>query len=304
MSNTPASEPDRSLTMADAVRQVLATALERDESVVVLGETVGRMGGMAGETAGLRERFGERVRDLPIADRGTVGMAVGMALGGKRPVVSLSGPGRIPSVIGPLADAGRIATQGEFGTPLVIRIPYGPEAPEEQPLSTLLAALPGVTVVCPSDAGMAAGLLRHALAQPGPTVILEPRGRMLARGRVGDEAVAPRARVLRPGAHVTVAAWGGGVQVALDAADALQAEAISAEVVDLVALSPIDRATLGSCVRATGRLVVVHQGDPGWASQVRQHGLDEAFLYLEAPMAEVLSRSEQVTAAARSAVTY
>lgn len=294
----------RTMTMADAVRSVLSEALERDESVLVLGESVGRMGGPAGETAGLQDRFGSRVRDMPIADRGTVGVAVGLALGGKRPVVCLAGPSRISSVLAAVADAGGIAARGEFPVPLVVRIPYGPELPADQPASALLADLPGVRVVCPADAGMAAGLLRYALEQRSPTVLLEPRSRMLQRGSVSPDVASPRARVLRAGHHVTLAAWGGGCSAALDAAQALDAEGISAEVLDLVSLSPIDGAALGQSVRATGRLVVVHQEDPTWARHVRQAGLDEAFLYLDAPMGEVSARSELVTAAARSAVTY
>lgn len=290
--------------MAEAIRTVLVEALEQDEAVVLLGETVGRMGGVAGETAGLMDRFGSRVRDVPIADRGTIGLAVGMAIGGKRPIVQLAGPARLPNVLEALADAGAISKRGEFTVPLVVRVPYGAEAIGEQPATALLGGVAGVRVVCPTDAGMASGLLRFALSDQGPTLLLEPRAAMLRRGTLSTGAVEPRARTIRAGQHVTVAAWGEGVGAALQAAEALSQEGMSVEVIDLVSLSPLDAAFLGERVRATGRLVVVHQGDPEWAQRVRQCGLDEAFLYLEAPMGEAPARADLVTAAARSAVTY
>ena len=130
------------------------------------------------------------------------------------------------------------------------------------------------------------------------------RGLRCSGGTLSTEAVEPRARTVRAGQHVTVAAWGEGVGAALQAAEALGHEGVFAEVIDLVSLSPLDAAFLGERVRATGRLVVVHQGDPEWAQRVRQCGLDEAFLYLEAPMGEAPARADLVTAAARSAVTY
>ncbi len=299
------SHPHQSLQMAQAIRGVLFRALTDDPAVVVLGETVGRMGGAAGTTEGLQAEFEDRVQDLPIADRGTVGVAVGMALGGQKPVVELAGTSRLAAVLGPLADAGAIAARGEFPVPLVLRVPCGQAAAGlDAPVAGLLTELPGVHVVCPSDPGMAAGLLRWALGRPGPTVVLEPRDRLTARGPVGEAAVEPAARVLRTGTDLTLAAWGSGVPVARQAAEALSGEGIEADVVDLVRLSPLDGASLGERVRATGRLVVVDGGDPGWAAQVRQAGLDEAFLYLEAPMGESPALGDRVAAAARAAVAY
>ena len=297
MSSTP--------TFAHAIRHVLAEALDRDARVVVLGETVGRLGGVGGSTEGLARAHPERVRDLPIADRGTVGLAVGMAIGGQRPVVCLESSSRLASVLAPLADGSAIADRGEFGVPLVVRVPVGDEGPPlDQPTGALLADVPGLRVVSPADAGMAAGLLRWALAQSHPTVILEPRSRYGHRAPMGGDAVEPRARLLRTGHHVTLAAWGAGVATASQAAEALARDGIEADVLDLVSLAPLDAEVLGERVRATGRLVAVHGGDAAWGERVRQQGTDAAFLYLEAPIGMAPAHHQPVIDAARAAVTY
>ncbi len=294
----------RSLSTADAIRDVLSAAMAADPGVALLGEAVGRAGGVAGTCAGLRDAFGdERVRDLPVADRGTVGLALGLALSGRRPVVELADTSRLPAVLEVLADAVAIAAKREFPCPLVVRVPYGTEAAGlDRPVGPWL--VPGLRVICSSDPASAAGLLRWALGQDAPVVILEPRALYPQRGTVGDDVLAPGARVLGSGRHVTLAGWGTGVATALTAAEALAAEGIDADVLDLVSLSPLDAATVGARVRETGRLVVVHPDDPGLARAVRQAALDEAFLYLEAPLADAPAASASVARAARDAVTY
>ncbi|MBX2796411.1 MAG: hypothetical protein KTR31_02040 [Myxococcales bacterium] len=289
-------------TLTQAVHEALVAALEAGPSVMFVSETAGRPGDPTAEWA---ERFSDRIVAVPVADRGVVGMAIGMAMGGKRPVVSLSGTASLPRIVGPLAHAGTLAQRGEFDVPLVVRLPYGTQAPGiDQPVGRFVGDLPGVAVVCPSSPRMAAGLLRTALRSRGPTVILEPRSLQRTRGPVGTEPEAPTARVLREGRHVTLAAWGAGVQAAQLAADALDREGVQADVLDLVSLAPLDVATLGARVRRTGRLVVVHPQDDSLARHVRQASLEEAFLYLEAPLGQATASQEQVASAARSAVSY
>ncbi len=293
-------------TTAAALRAVLEDALAHDDDLVIVGESVGNGGGLAGTTRGLRERFGPaRVVEVPVADRAAVGFAVGLALGGRTVVVELSSTGRLPAVLEALAEACAIAAKGEFRVPLVLRVPYGDEAGEriDRPLGDLLAGVPGLTVACGADTATMTGLLRAALRRGGPTLLLEPRALYAERGEASD-ATPLAARVLRAGRHVTVAAWGGGVRAALAAADTLAGEGIEVEVIDLVTLAPLDRATLSAQVRATGRLVVAHPEDAALAERVLRLGLHEAFLYLEAPPAAAPSNVAAVARAARDSATY
>ncbi len=294
-----------SMTFAAAIRSTLEHALESDPAVVVLGDSVGRAGGHGGTTAGLQARFGTRVLDLPIADRGTVGYALGVALAGGRPVVELADTRRLFAVLEVLAQAATIATQREFSVPLVVRVPYGTDAPGlDQAVGPWLARIDGLQVVVPSTPAAAAGLLRHALAANHPTVILEPRAALDQRGQVSDEATTPSLRVVRPGSHLTVATWGTAVASAVEAAARLESEGIDIEVVDLVRLAPLDTAVLGQHVRATGRLLVVHPDDPAMADHVRNAVTRAAFLYLESPLADAPPDAARITRAARDAVRY
>lgn len=297
-------------TAAEAIRSVLHLALTSDPKVIVLGEVVGRSGGVAGTCSGLQKAHGDRVIDVPVADRAALGLAFGMALAGRRVVIELAGTGRLPAVLEVLAEAGTVSA-GEFPVPLVVRVPYGNEAPGmDAPVGRWLTDLPGVRVVCPSSPAMAAALLRAALAANRPTVILEPRALYAERGEVGEET-ATDLRVIRAGVssagkgpHVTLAAWGPGVDPACAAAEALARDGIEAEVLDLVCLAPLDRAALGARVRATGRLIVVHPNDPALARQVREAALEEAFLHLEAPLGEAPADGGPIEHAARGAVSY
>lgn len=294
-----------SLGTQAALREVLHTSLSADDRIVLLGENLVELGGFDGSTTGLAQAFGDRVRDVPIADRAMVAMAVGMALGGKLPVVHLADTARLYGVLEPLAEAGRIAASQEFAVPLVIRVPQGEEAPGiDQPVGPILADLPGVAVWCASSPAQAAGLLATAMTRTAPTVVLQPRALSAFRGEVARDPVAPQPREVRAGHHVTLAAWGSALPAALRAAETLEADGMSCQIVDLVALAPLDHAWLGACVRETGRLVVVHPGDPGLARHVRHAGLDAAFLYLEAPLGQAPATPGAVVEAARAAVLY
>ncbi len=294
-----------SLGIESALRDVLRASLSDGDRTVLLGENLVELGGFDGSTQGLAADFADRVRDVPIADRAMVAMAVGLALGGRRPVVHLADTARLYGVLEPLAEAGRLARDSEFDVPLTIRLPYGQEAPGlDQPVGPVLADLPGVEVWCASTPALAVGLLATALTKRNPTVLLQSRSLGAHRGRVPNEPVSAEPREVRAGRHVTLATWGPALPVALRAAEALEAEGVSTQVIDLVTLAPLDHDWLGAHVRQTGRLVVVHPGDPGLARHVRHAGLDAAFLYLEAPLGEAHAHPDAVVEAARAAVHY
>lgn len=295
-------------TLAAAIAATLAEALEHDASTLVLGETVGRSGGIAGTTRGLLDRFGpERVIDLPVADRGTIGLAVGLALGGRRPIVELSSTGRLLAVLEALAEAASVARAGEFAVPVVVRVPVGTEAGDQvdRAVADVLAGIAGLAVVSPSTPELAAALIRSACRARGPVVVLEPRALYGDRGPVGEgHWPLGAARLVREGDHVTLAAWGAGVHAAIDAAEALAAEGITADVVDLVSLAPLDRGLLGDRVRHTGRLVAVDPGDEGFARRLLRLATDEAFDFLEAPPATAAAGADDIARTARAAVHY
>ncbi|MCO4747516.1 MAG: hypothetical protein KC912_22135 [Proteobacteria bacterium] len=290
-----------SLTMAAAIRGTLFAAMQDNDSIILLGENVGRAGGVAGTSSGFLDVFGEeRVLDLPVAERGTVGVAVGLALAGKRPVVELTSSARLLAVLEPLAEAASL--DGEFSAPVVIRVPVGSEAGDrvDRPLADL--DLPGLRIVCASSAASASALLSLALRSPGPVVILEPRALYTSRRESSVPSSLDTASVLRSGDHVTLAAFGGAVHAALEAADQLATEGISAAVLDLVCLSPLDADALGEWTRHTGRIVAVHPSEDALASKIERAASAAAFLYLESPPASATASDAVRTA--RESVDY
>ena len=280
---------------ADALRAVLADALEADPRVVLLGESVGRLGGIHRVTEGLLEQFGaQRVIDTPLSERGAVGLAVGLSLGGKLPVVELSVADRswaaAEQLLQELATlAGRTS---ELAAPLVLRLPCG-AAGAAGPfvggaVESLLTSAPGLAVVCGSTPADAAGLLRSALAAKTPVVLLEPMGLYATRAPLTRDPVPlASARTVREGDHCTVLCWGDSVGTCADAAEALAEHAYGVEVVDLRSLQPLDLGAIGASVRKTGRVLVVHEGGPAFADRVLRAATREAFLSLEAPPATV-----------------
>ncbi len=235
--------------------------------------------------------------ELPIADRAALGVALGMALGGQPVVAVLDGAGRLGAVAEILATAGGIALAGGFDVPLVVRVPYGPEAGNlDGAAGRFVANLDGVSVVAGSSAGRSSGLVRAASAARRPVVVLELRGNPLSPT---VEVALDRAVIEREGDHVVLASWAGGVAVALEAAEQLASEGISATVVDLVTLVPLDRATLRAEVERCGRLVVVDPAGDPLADAVVQAGLAEAFWALEAPIRKVPGNLDAVLAASR-----
>jgi pyruvate dehydrogenase E1 component beta subunit len=265
--------------MVQAINRALAQALEADPQVVVLGQDVGKLGGVFRATDGLHQRFGDkRVFDTPLAESAIVGTAFGMALTGLKPVTEIQFMGFLYKGADQLvAQAAQIRarTWGQATAPIVVRTPYGggvrtPEHHSDS-LEHVLLGSPGVKVVVPSTPSDAAGLLLSAIADSDPVVVMEPIRLYRAARELLPESVQPvplgRARIRRTGNDVTVIAWGAMVPVALEAADEVAHDGIAAEVIDPRTLAPFDWDTLAESVEKTGRLVVVHEaprtGGPG-----------------------------------------
>ena len=288
------------LTMVEAVADGLAVEMARDESVVVLGEDVGRNGGVFRATEGLFETFGlQRVIDTPLAESGIVGSAIGLALGGMRPVAELQFLGfAYPAFDQLVSHAGRLRnrSRGRFTCPLVVRMPYGGgiRAPEHHSESkeALFAHEPGISVVVPSTPRDAKGLLAASIRDPDPVVFLEPKRIYRAfREEVPDEPFTTplgEAAVRREGADVSLFTWGAMTRPSLEAADDLAGE-VEVEVVDLRTLTPLDVEALVASFEKTGRAVVVHEAPRtgGFAGELVATLQEEALVAQEAPIARV-----------------
>src|SRR3954464_496243 len=256
------------LLMIEAINDAFHVELARDDNVMVMGEDVGRAGGVFRATAGLRERFGEnRCVDTPLAEAGILGSAVGLCMAGWRPVAEMQYDAfSYPCLDQLITHVGRYRwrTGGAMEFPLVVRMPYGggvraPELHDDSP-ETYYVHTPGVKVVIPSNPADAKGLLAAAIRDPDPVVVLEPKlVYRTARGEVPEgEHVVPlgKARTAREGSDVTLVAYGAMVKVCEDAADELD---VSCEIVDLRSLRPLDERSILASVAKTGRVVIVHE---------------------------------------------
>ena len=289
------------LTIVQAIQAALMEEMERDPSVMVLGEDVGREGGVFRATEGLQEKFGpERVVDTPLAESGIVGVALGLALNGMRPVAEIQFDGFMPPAWDQIiSHVSRIRTRsrGRFSAPLVIRIPYGGgiRAPEHHSEATeaVLVHTPGIKVVYPSTPYDAKGLLISAIRDPDPVLFLEPKRIYRAfRQEVPDEPYTVpmgEARKVREGSHVTVVAWGAMVREAERASEIASSKGIETEIIDPRTLSPLDSEAIVRSVRKTGRAVVVHEGPRtcGMGAEIAARIQEEALLHLRAPIVRV-----------------
>ena len=289
------------LNLVDAINRALREELEADPSVLLLGEDVGKEGGVFRVTEGLQQAFGEeRVIDTPLAESGIVGVAFGMALLGLRPVAELQFMGFLPPALDQIiSHIGRIRnrSRGEYTAPLVIRMPYGGgiHAPEHHSESNeaILAHIPGIKVVIPSTPADALGLLKSAIRDPDPVLFLEPKRIYRAvKGEVPDgEHLVPlgRARLVRPGRDVTLVAWGAMVREAEKAAGELAGEGVETEIIDPRTVSPLDVEAIIASVKKTGRCVVVHEAPRtcGLGAEISALVMEEALLHLRAPVVRV-----------------
>jgi pyruvate dehydrogenase E1 component beta subunit len=259
------------ITLVEAVNLALARAMADDATVLVLGEDVGVDGGVFRATDGLLKRFGkERVLDTPLAENVIAGMSVGLAAQGFRPVAEIQFSGFIYPTIDQLANhASRLRnrTRGRLSCPMVVRSPSGGgiravEHHSESP-EAMFAHIPGLRVVVPSSPTRAYGLLLAAIRDPDPVVFLEPtRLYRASREEVDDDGMAlplDRCFVLREGTDITLVTWGATTKEVLAAADTLAAEGVSAEVIDVATLKPLDTDGVLESVAKTGRCVIVHE---------------------------------------------
>jgi len=290
------------LNMVEAIDQALQQEMQVDPRVLVLGEDVGRDGGVFRVTDGLIERFGEeRVIDTPLAESGIVGMAIGMAIAGYRPVAEIQFAGfSYPAYDQLVSHASRMRnrSRGEFTVPLVVRMPYGGgiRALEHhsESMEAIFAHVPGLKVVVPADPYEAKGLLIAAVRDPDPVVFLEPaRVYRAVKTEVPEEPYAlplGKARVVREGQDVTVLAWGALVRTAMEAAQRLETEgAADSEIIDVRTLSPFDFGTVIASVEKTGRAVVVHEAPRscGFGAEISAQIMERALLRLKAPVSRV-----------------
>jgi pyruvate dehydrogenase E1 component beta subunit len=290
------------ITYREAVRQSIRAALQSDARVFLMGEDVGRYGGCFAVTKGLLEEFGpERLRDTPLSESAFVGAGIGAALGGLRPIVEIMTVNfSLLALDQILNNAATIChmSGGQFNVPLVIRMATGAgrqlAAQHSHSLEGWYAHIPGLRILAPATIDDARGMLGAALACPDPTLIFEHISLYNMEGDLtpGLERVdIERAAVRRAGRDVTLVAYGGSLHKCLEAAQALAATGIEAEVIDLRTLRPLDDQTVMGSVRRTHRAVIV---DEGWrsgslAAEIGMRIVEQAFYDLDAPLARVCS---------------
>ena len=304
----PSVEGDRAIGFVEAVRESLTLELEADPNVVVIGEDVGRVGGLFRATEGLYERFGaERIRDTPLTESGFVGCGIGAALTGLRPVVELQFSDFAGVAFDQIMNQAaklRFMMGGEPSIPLVMRMASGGGirlgAQHSQSLEALFAHLPGLVVVMPSTPFDAKGLLSAAIRGDNPVVFLEQKQLFF-----GDPEPVPEerygielgvGRIVREGGDVTVVALGALVPQAVRAARELEADGVSVEIVDPRTLAPLDTSLIAASVAKTGRLVVAHEATRfcGFGSEIAAHVAEECFWDLDAPVVRVGAASHPV----------
>ena len=288
------------LTIAKALNTALRTSMETDPSVIVMGEDVGKLGGVFRITDGLQKDFGEhRVLDTPLAESGIIGTAIGLAMHGFRPVCEIQFDGFVfpgyDQIVSQLAKM-HFRSQGKLAMPVVVRIPFGGgigavEHHSESPES-LFAHVAGLKVVACANPADAHSMLRQAIASDDPVIFFEPKRRYWEKGEVDLEATPPplhSSLVVRPGSTATVVTYGPSVKTCLDAATAAAADGIDLEVIDLRTLSPLDLGPVFASVRRTGHVVVVSEapGESSVASEVVARVQQECFYSLEAPVLRV-----------------
>ena len=289
------------MTMLQALNDALHIAMEKDDDVVMLGEDIGKKGGVFGTTAGLYDKFGDmRVMDTPLSECGIIGTAVGMALYGLKPVAEIQFldfiyPG-FDQIVSEMAKM-RYRSGGEWTCPMVVRSPSGGGIRgghyHSQTSEAYFAHTPGLRVVMPSTPGDAKGLLLASIFCDDPVIFLEPKA--LYRHGKADveegyyEVSLDEARIAREGSDVTLVSWGAMVPTCEQAADLAQEKGIRVELIDLRSVLPWDAATVIESVKKTGRMVVAQEAPRtcGFASEVSATVAEKAVEYLEAPIGRV-----------------
>ncbi len=288
-------------TMIEAIRDGLREEMERDERVFVMGEDVGPRGGVFGVTDGFSKQFGTlRVLDTPLAESVIAGAAIGAAVNGMRPVAEMQfADFSHPAMDQIMNEAAKIRfrSNNAFNVPMVIRMPYGGGIHgalyHSQSVEALYGHIPGLIVVIPSNPYDAKGLLKAAIRDPDPVIFLEHKGAYrLIKGEVPDEDYTVplgKAAIAREGTDMTAVAYGMMLHHCLTAAETLQGEGVSVEVVDVRTISPLDRETIVNSVKKTGKALVVYEDtySGGWGAEISASISEAAFAYLDGPIMRV-----------------
>jgi pyruvate/2-oxoglutarate/acetoin dehydrogenase E1 component len=288
------------LGFARAINRALSDAMEADAAVVVWGEDIAAAGGSFGATRGLLDRFGAaRVVDMPISEAAIAGAAVGAALSGVKPVIEIMFMDFITLAMDAMvnqAAKARFMFGGQRSVPMVLRTPHGGgvnAGPQHsQCMEAWFAHVPGLKVVCPSDAASAYGLLRAAIDDPDPVLFIENKALYGAKTEFPDEPKALKigeGAVIRQGSDVTIVAYGGAVHTALAAAETLASDGIDAEIVDLRSIQPWDEATVLASLTRTHHLVVAHEAVEafGVGAEIVARMADVGFDELDGPIIRV-----------------
>ena len=323
-------------TNIEALRDTMAEEMRRDPSIIITGEDVGPRGGVFRATEGLYAEFGPgRVIDSPLSELSIVGVGIGMALNGIRPICEIQFADFIfPAFNQIVSEAAkmRYRSNGQFTVPMVIRAPYGGGISgalyHSQSVEAFFAHVPGLYVVAPSTPYDTAGLLRTALRSPDPVLFLEHKKLYRSiKGEVPDEPFSipiGKAHVARPGDDLTIISYGLMLHESLKAAAALAGEGISAEVIDLRTLAPLDKETILASVRKTGKVLIVYEDNltGGLGAEVATIIAEQAFEYLDGPIMRVagpdvpampfshpmqdffLPNADKIAAAARTLAAY
>jgi pyruvate dehydrogenase E1 component beta subunit len=322
------------ITLIEAITQALAYEIQHDPSVLVLGEDVGVNGGVFRATAGLQQRFGaDKVLDTPLDETTIAGLTVGLATQGMKPVAEVQFDGFVYPMLDHLichAARFRNRTRGRLHCPMVLRVPWGGgiRAPEHhsEANEAMFTNVPGLRVVMPSSPQRAYGLLLASIRDPDPVIYLEPKRiyRQYKEDVPDDGEALPLdvCFVLRDGSDITLVSWGAQVKETLEAAEALAREGISAEVIDVATLKPLDFDTIAESVAKTGRCVIAHEAakTAGFGAEIAARLAEQSMFDLKAPVERVtgydthiplfrlemkfLPSVDKILAAARRAMQY
>ncbi len=291
---------EKGLTLVDAINEALAQEMEQDDRIVILGEDVGLNGGVFRVTDGLQKIFGEhRVVDTPLAESGIMGTAIGLAMAGMRPIPEIQFEGFLGPAYDQLVNHAaryRTRSRGAITIPLTVRVPVGggihaPELHSDSP-EAIYAHTPGLKVVMPCTPYDAKGLLLSAIRDPDPVIFFEPKRVYRSfREQIPEEQYTipiGQAKVVTEGTDVTIISWGASVFQCLEALDSLP-EDVSAELIDLRTIYPLDVDTIAQSVEKTGRCVVVQEAPKtaGMASEIATLIQENCFLHLQAPVQRV-----------------
>ncbi len=283
------------INMVQAINLALRQEMEKDKDVVLIGEDVGKDGGVFRISEGLMEKFPDRIFDTPLAESGIIGTAIGMAVYGLKPVAEIQFMGFIYAGIEQIfSHASRIRSRsrGRYTCPLVVRTPYGlgikPPELHSESTEALLCHMPGIKVVVPSSPYNAKGLLISAIRDPDPVIFLEPTRlyRLIKEEVPETEYTIPigKAKVVQEGKDITVIAWGSMLHKVLESV-----EGFAVEVIDLMTLRPYDEETILNSVKKTGRVIIVQEAtrNCGFAAELSAFIAEEAMLHLKAPIIRV-----------------